>query len=273
MAPEQVRGLHELVGPRSDVYAVGAMLYHLLTGCMPYAHEGDSVSPQMVLARSYRGRPRALEKLAPDVSPELAAICHKAMSRDPLERYADMQDLGRDLQAYIENHVVRAYRTGALAELNKWCLRNKTIAITCTLAIALMVATLAISFASHGGDWRRLVSGGRAPTPASEYLGSWEWDSSTDVVTWRGGGAQLWGTGAGAGPTTLEDLLARLERPDRRRLREALRDSLASGAPFAIAHALRTAAGELRRVETRGTVVTGADGRPDRVVVVCAMLD
>ncbi|MCP3914869.1 MAG: protein kinase [bacterium] len=137
MPPEQARG--ETVGPRSDVYAVGAMLYHLLTGGMPYHKSGSRMLPRVVLAMVLHGPPQPVRRLAPGVAPELESICVKAMAREPVDRYADMTDLATDLRAYLEGHVVRAHATGALAEMKKWVGRNRVLATTVGMAAFLIV--------------------------------------------------------------------------------------------------------------------------------------
>jgi serine/threonine protein kinase len=105
MAPEQAEGRVAEVSYRSDVYAMGAMLYRLLAGRAPYAprHGRDEPSKTVELIR--RGPPTPLERLAPDAPKELVAISAKAMARDPKDRYASLEDLARDLQAYLEGRV------------------------------------------------------------------------------------------------------------------------------------------------------------------------
>ncbi len=134
MPPEQARGELGQLGPRSDVYAVGALLYHLLTGSVPYvaAHE-RGLSAQAVLERVKKGPPPPVQELAPSLAPALAAICDKAMARDPNKRYADMQALYADLRAFLENRVVTAHRTGALVELWKWLQRNRVVSLASLL--------------------------------------------------------------------------------------------------------------------------------------------
>ena len=139
MPPEQARGEVEHLSPRSDVYAIGAMLYHLLARQMPYLPPGVRVSNRVVLARVIDGPPSPLHALRSDVPAELAAICEKAMAYDPKDRYSDTLALAEDLQAYLENRVVKAYRTGAVVELKKWVVRNRGLAgaTAASLAIAL----------------------------------------------------------------------------------------------------------------------------------------
>jgi len=142
MPPEQAKGRIDEVGPPADVYAVGAMLYHLLAGRMPYTEPGDRVSARMILLAVTQGPPPSLAGLAPDAPAELAAIVEKAMAREIFDRYPDMTALARDLRAYLENRVVTAYETGAWAALKKWVGRNKALAAT---AGAAMVAVLALT--------------------------------------------------------------------------------------------------------------------------------
>ena len=143
MSPEQARGQVETLGPRSDVYSVGAMLYQLLSGRTPYIEPGMRVSPHTVLALVISGPPQPLHKIARQVPAELAAICDKAMAREPSERYADMGAFAEDLHAYLDDRVVRAYETGAWAEFRKWTKRNRGLALSLGVALAATVVALA----------------------------------------------------------------------------------------------------------------------------------
>ena len=145
MPPEQAEGRREELGPRSDVYAMGAMLYELLTGQAPYVRPGSRASPLMILGALVSGPPKPVHELAPGVAAELEAICEKAMAREPEERYRDMGELAADLSAYLEHRVVRAYRTGAVVELRKWVERNKGLAATSAAALIALVAGLITS--------------------------------------------------------------------------------------------------------------------------------
>ncbi|MCA8948652.1 MAG: serine/threonine protein kinase [Planctomycetes bacterium] len=144
MAPEQARGDLSAVGPRSDVYALGAMLYHLLTGQPPYGEVLGATS-QRVLDASLAGPPTPVRAVARDVPEELVAIQERAMARDPVQRYASAADLGDDLRAFLETRVVRAHRTGAWAELTKWVRRNKLAAAAAMFALVSLAAGLAVS--------------------------------------------------------------------------------------------------------------------------------
>ena len=137
MPPEQARGELGKLGVRSDVYALGALLYHLFVGRAPYLTEGGQPSARAVLERVVHGPPAAVLALAPAVPPALAAICEKAMRREIELRYSGMEALAADLRAFLENRVVAAHRTGALVELTKWLQRNRLLAGAVVLVLLL----------------------------------------------------------------------------------------------------------------------------------------
>jgi WD40 repeat protein/serine/threonine protein kinase len=137
MPPEQARGRLEDIGPHSDVYSVGAMLYELLGGHMPYCGKGDRPTPQAVLGALIQGPPKSVRTLVKSLPDELVAICEKAMAREIPDRYPSMAGLTEDLRAYLEGRVVSAYETGALAEFKKWIARNVAFALTVGAALVL----------------------------------------------------------------------------------------------------------------------------------------
>ncbi|MFT5292448.1 MAG: serine/threonine protein kinase, partial [Planctomycetota bacterium] len=151
MPPEQAAGRLADIGPHSDVYALGAMLYHLLVGRMPYHRPGDNASPFTVLAQVLGGPPKPIHELAPDVPLELVSICEKAMQPEFADRYANMGELAKDLRAYLENRVVQAHQSGAVIELKKWVQRNKALAAMIMAFVVLSVGgstTAAVVFGS-----------------------------------------------------------------------------------------------------------------------------
>jgi WD40 repeat protein/serine/threonine protein kinase len=149
MSPEQAEGRLDEVGPRSDVYSLGAMLYHMLAGHAPYVRAGERVSPHTVLARVLAGPPDPIGPQAEGMPDELVAICEKAMQRSPDARYDSMLDVAEDIQAFLENRVVRAYETGSVAEFRKWVSRNRMGA---ALAAGLIVTVLASAI---GFGWQK----------------------------------------------------------------------------------------------------------------------
>ena len=128
MAPEQARGEHDRVGPRSDVYSMGAILYQLLTGHRPFCDPVSAASGTPLLERILEGEPVPVRDLSPNEPTELVAIAERAMQPDPAARYASMVEMTEDLRAYLEGRVVSAYETGVRAEFKKWIQRNKLAA-------------------------------------------------------------------------------------------------------------------------------------------------
>jgi serine/threonine protein kinase/formylglycine-generating enzyme required for sulfatase activity len=142
MPPEQAEGRVEAIDERSDVYSLGAMLYTLLTGEMPYVTRGKEPSPRALLGRVLAGPPAPVHELAPEAPAELVAVCEKAMARQQAERYRTSEEIAEDLQAYLDHRVVRAYETGPFAELRKWVARNRSTAASAAAAVVLLVGGL-----------------------------------------------------------------------------------------------------------------------------------
>jgi tRNA A-37 threonylcarbamoyl transferase component Bud32 len=140
MPPEQAAGSMSEVGPHSDVYAMGAMLYHLLAGHMPYVPSGARLSNYAIWGLVQQGPPTSVAQLSPGTPAELVAICEKAMARDWKQRYRDMSELAADFSAYVEHRVVAAHETGTWAETKKWVERNRPLAASLAAAIAILVA-------------------------------------------------------------------------------------------------------------------------------------
>ncbi|MCH2106229.1 MAG: bifunctional serine/threonine-protein kinase/formylglycine-generating enzyme family protein [Planctomycetes bacterium] len=145
MPPEQARGEIDEMDERSDVYAVGAMLYELLSGYKPYVTAEGRPNLMNFLMLIQEGPPVPIHEHFPDVVPELEAICEKAMQRDKRERYASMAELADDLRNYLEGRVVKAYETGAVAELKKWVRRNRGLANSLAAGVLVLIAGVVVS--------------------------------------------------------------------------------------------------------------------------------
>jgi tetratricopeptide (TPR) repeat protein len=142
MAPEQAKG--EPADARSDVYALGAMLYQLLGGSAPYEGEDSRAVVQAVL----RGPPRALLDRAPLVQPELVTIVERAMARKPSERYADAGALAAELKRFQTGQLVSSHRYTTRALLSRWVRRHAAAVTASLIAVALLLVVVALAFHS-----------------------------------------------------------------------------------------------------------------------------
>jgi len=145
MPPEQARGQLDKLGPHSDVYSIGAMLYQLVSGRMPYMPAEGRVSQHTILAAVLRGPPESVESLAPRTPPELVAIIDRAMEREIATRYPTTIALAADLRAYVDGRVVAAYEAGTWAESKKWVQRNKPLAASLAAAVLALLGGVAFS--------------------------------------------------------------------------------------------------------------------------------
>ncbi len=172
MSPEQARGETEHLDARTDVYAVGAMLYRLLAGRSPYAEPGERANAEAMWRRVMVGPPTSLTTLAPEAPAELVAICDKAMARDRDARYAGMLALADELRAFLEGRVVQAFATGAWATAKKWMQRNRALAASLATAVAGLAIGLVASllFAQQARDSARLAEARQADAVASAQL-------------------------------------------------------------------------------------------------------
>jgi len=143
MSPEQARGDIARMGPQSDVYAIGAMLYELAAGAPPYMRVGEQVSSHEILARIEAGPPDRLRSRS--LAPELVAVLEKAMSYEPASRYPSVRNLGEDLELFLGGRTVRALKVGAWVELRKWVRRNKGLSFGLAAAmLAILVGAIGI---------------------------------------------------------------------------------------------------------------------------------
>jgi tRNA A-37 threonylcarbamoyl transferase component Bud32 len=134
MAPEQARGDSE-VGPLADVYALGALLYELLTGRPPFTGSTPVETIQQVLERD----PVAPSLLQPNVPKDLQTICLKCLRKEVPERYAGAQELAEDLRRFLDGEPILARPVGIVERTIKWIVRRRVVA-TLTLAATLLAA-------------------------------------------------------------------------------------------------------------------------------------
>jgi serine/threonine-protein kinase len=141
MSPEQAAGRLDLLGPATDVYSLGAMLYCLLTDQPPFLR-GKKEDLGDVLRKVEAGDYPAPRQVKPDVPRPLEAICRKAMARRVEDRYPSVEALGRDVRQWLADEVVSAYRESLAEHLRRLAKRHRTLATA--LAVLLVTATAAL---------------------------------------------------------------------------------------------------------------------------------
>ena len=197
MAPEQARGKRQAIGPATDVYALGAILYELLTGRPPFRAESATATLQQVLT----DEPVSPTRLNPQVPRDLTTICLKCLSKEPHRRYASAAALAEDLRRFLRGEPIAARRAGRLERLARWARRSPAAAAL--LAITLLVATTLLGAGGSligrqirtRGRWRRTCgrrtgcSGSRpSPRPAPD----WSRPGLGSATAGRSGCTRLW---------------------------------------------------------------------------------
>jgi serine/threonine-protein kinase len=123
MAPEQAAGQLKLVGPHTDVHALGAILYELLTGRPPFR----GATPLDTLDQVRALEPVPPTRLQPKVPRDLEAVCLKCLHKEPAGRYADGQALVDDLERFLAGRPTEARPAGVMSRAALWCRRPDRI--------------------------------------------------------------------------------------------------------------------------------------------------
>jgi serine/threonine-protein kinase len=140
MAPEQARGEGEQVGPAADVWALGVMLYEMLTGQPPFRGVQVLDTLQLVVERE----PVPPSRLQPKLPRDLETICLKCLEKRPPRRYATAAALAEDLRRFLEGRPIQARPVGRIERAAKWARRRPA-------AVALLALTALLLLAAVGG--------------------------------------------------------------------------------------------------------------------------
>jgi tetratricopeptide (TPR) repeat protein len=151
MAPEQAEGDVQALGPPTDVYALGAVLYEVLAGKPPFS--GKTLSELLTQVRTKAPRPPS--QVRRGVPRALEAVCLKALQRQPGERYATAGDLAREVERWLADEPVQAYREGLAARAGRWARRHKPAVAGAAGLLAAAVLALVVGSVLLGREQAR----------------------------------------------------------------------------------------------------------------------
>jgi serine/threonine-protein kinase len=155
MSPEQAAGRGDVVGPRTDIYALGTLLYETLTGRPPFVGE----SSWDVLVQVIHSEPTRPSKLRPQLSRDLDTICLKALAKHPLDRYANSAALADDLEAFAAGEAISARPEGRLPRLMRRIRKHPVQLAMAIVAIGLLVVATLYSWHVRAETKRGLDEG------------------------------------------------------------------------------------------------------------------
>jgi serine/threonine protein kinase/tetratricopeptide (TPR) repeat protein len=140
MAPEQADGETQQIANTTDVYGLGAVLYHLLTGYPPFV----AGTPYQTIRLLLESEPRHPRLWNPKLDRDLSTICLKCLEKDPQRRYPTALALAEELERWLKNEPIQARHTRIFTRGHKWVRRNPTLAALAASLIALTAAIVVI---------------------------------------------------------------------------------------------------------------------------------
>ncbi|MHB1560435.1 MAG: serine/threonine-protein kinase [Isosphaeraceae bacterium] len=173
MAPEQVAGHRDSLGPATDVHATGLILYELLTGRPPFLAESDAEA----MHRARTEEPLSPRRLNPRLPRDLETICLKCLAKEPGRRYPSAGALADDLDRWLAGRPIAARPVSPLGRGWRWCRRRPAVA---GLALALALSLLA-GFLGIAASWR-YAEAERARAEAERARAEEDFRTTADVL-------------------------------------------------------------------------------------------
>jgi eukaryotic-like serine/threonine-protein kinase len=153
IAPEQAKG-GGAVGPAADVYGLGAVLFHLLTGRAPFVGASTAETLTQVLQQE----PLSPRLLNPATPTDLSAVCLKCLAKYPGQRYGSARELADDLKRFLDGHPTQARPVGTMESTVRWCRRKPALAGALVSALLLlMVVAVGAPIAAYRINRERIV--------------------------------------------------------------------------------------------------------------------
>jgi eukaryotic-like serine/threonine-protein kinase len=171
MAPEQALGKVSAVGPASDTYSLGAILYEMLTGRPPFRGETASDTERQVILE----QPVPPSRLNGKVPRDLETICLKCLSKEPTRRYATAAALADDLRRFQNGDPIAARRPGSLERWSKWVRRRPALAtmVASAVLLAIVSTTSALMLAFEQAQRRHALEGDLREVSALQERARW----------------------------------------------------------------------------------------------------
>ena len=152
MAPEQASGQHSLIGPTTDVYSLGTVLYECLTGKAPFVATSVVDTLQMIRTDD----PVSPRRLQPTIPHDLATICLHCLAKEPGRRYRSALALAADLRRFQQGEPIDARPTPAWERVWKWSRRRPAHAALIAVGLLFSFASLAVTVIGRQAEARRI---------------------------------------------------------------------------------------------------------------------
>jgi len=217
MAPEQARGdVHE-IGPAADQYALGAMLYELLTGRPPFMSPKHMDTIMQVL----RNEPVPPTRLQPRVPKDLETICLKVLQKEVHKRYPDCLEMAEDLRRFSAGEPIQARPVSTPERVWRWCKRNPRVAALSASLLALLMAVAigstaaAITIAQERNAkelQRQAAEQARIAAETAQQLAEQRKEEAESARLLADDSAKVAGEQAGLALTTIQTLIDKVQK-------------------------------------------------------------